>query len=263
MVNNELQNKELTEAITSEADLMLRLTPLTSDEIFNFMEGMKKGTLFNLGQYSSVPVSAKYKNDIRIYKVIEMSKIVSGVKHENKQSVKDFRDATGKAPGATWWKHKPGWETKVAEHEKDPNKNYVIWYINKNALNTVKYFLVDAVNNTILPLKKDDVLNSVYLTKSQKDALNPKPATGIDLNTGAIVVDETKPRVAAFDHIFWLSQEGQNTATVGRRFDFNEDYNDGELLKDGNLYNHNTLDDLDAYLFALDGQEDNEFFQEF
>lgn len=263
MENKELQNKELTEAITSEADLMLRLTPLQPQEIFDFMAGMKKGTLFGLGQYSSIGVSAKYKKDIRIYKVIEMTNVVSGVEYENKETTKEFRDATGKLPGGTWWRHKPGWETKVGEHKNDPNKNYVLWYINKPSRNTVKYFLVDAINNVIQAVKKDDIKNSIYLTASQKAALDPKPSVGVDLNTGALIENETNFRTAAFEHIFWLSQEGQNTKTVGRRFDFNEDYDDNELLKDGNLYNHDTIDDLDTYLFELDNQEDNEFFQEF
>jgi hypothetical protein len=182
MVNNKLQNKELTEAINSEADLMLRLTPLQPKEIFDFMAGMKKGTLFGLGQYSSIGVSAKYKKEIRIYKVIEMTNVVSGVEYENKETTKEFRDATGKLPGGTWWKHKPGWETKVGEHKDDPNKNYVLWYINKPSRNTVKYFLVDTINNVIQAVKKDDIKNSIYLTASQKAALDPKPSVGdIDL----------------------------------------------------------------------------------
>ena len=91
----------VTEAIAIESDLILKLTPVPESDIYNFMRGLRGGTYFNMGMYSSIPVASAYKSTFRIYKVIEMQAIVSGVDYENIKTTKDFRSETGKAPGAS------------------------------------------------------------------------------------------------------------------------------------------------------------------
>ena len=106
---------KVTEAINLEADLLLKLTPLSEAEIFEFMKNLRGGTYFNMGMYSSIPVSKAYKSSIRIYKVIDLTAIVSGVSYENVGTTKDFRQATGEGPGKSWYDHTPGYENKVGQ----------------------------------------------------------------------------------------------------------------------------------------------------
>lgn len=49
--------KPIVEAIDREADLILKLSPISENEIFDFMKNLKGGTYFNMGMYSSIPVA--------------------------------------------------------------------------------------------------------------------------------------------------------------------------------------------------------------
>lgn len=194
--------------IVSERDIVARLTPLSENDIFDFMQRLRGGTYFNMGMYSCIPVSRAYKNSFRIYKVVNMTAIVSGVSYENIGTTKDFRDRTGDGPGHAWYDHVAGFENKIAAKKSDPNSKYVLWDIKEGSNNWVRYYLVDLDNDTVTPVSKDQVKNSGFLTASEKAKLEPKKVEGFDKTTGDLVQNATNWRTTSFDHIFWLSQAG-------------------------------------------------------
>lgn len=210
---------KMTEAISLEADLLLKLKPLSEVEIFEFMKNLRGGTYFNMGMYSSIPVSRAYKSTIRIYKVIDLTAIVSGVSYENIGTTKEFRQSTGEAPGKSWYDHTPGYENKVGQKKSDPSSKYVLWDIKRGSGTCVRYYVVDIDTGAVTPVSKEDILQSDYLTQTEKNKLTPKPVVGIDLTTGQAVENKTVWRTAAFDHIFWLNQAGKATQEYGVRFE--------------------------------------------
>lgn len=239
---------KINEAISLEADLLLKLKPLPEVEIFEFMKNLRGGTYFNMGMYSSIPVSRAYKSTIRIYKVLDLTAIVSGVSYENIGTTKDFRQSTGEGPGKSWYDHTPGFENKVGQKKSDPNSKYVLWDIKRGTGTCVRYYVVDIDTGAVTPVSKDDILQSDYLTKTEKDKLTPKPVVGIDLTTGQAVENKTVWRTAAFDHIFWLNQAGKSTQEYGVRFE--EDFSlteatDGDVFMDAHAF---VRTDLDAIL---------------
>ena len=221
---------KITEAIALEADLLLKLKPLSEAEIFTFMKNLRGGTYFNMGMYSSIPASRAYKSTIRIYKVIDLTAIVSGVDYENIGTTKDFRNSTGEGPGKSWYDHTPGFEHKVGQKKSDPNSKYVLWDIKRGTNTCVRYYVVDIDTGAVTPVSKDDLKNSTYLTETEKAKLDPKPVVGFDLTTGAAVENKTTWRTAAFEHIFWLNQAGKSTQEYGVRFE--EDLNIEEAFGD-------------------------------
>lgn len=240
--------KNLKEAINLETDLLLKLKPLPEVEIFEFMKNLRGGTYFNMGMYSSIPIAKAYKSTIRIYKVIDLTAIVSGVSYENVGTTKDFRQATGEGPGKSWYDHTPGFENKVGQKKSDPNSKYVLWDIKRGTGTCVRYYVVDIDTGAVTPVSKDDVLQSDWLTQTEKNKLIPKPVVGIDLTTGQAVENKTVWRTAAFDHIFWLNQAGKSTQEYGVRFE--EDFSlteatDDELFMDAHAF---VKTDLDAIL---------------
>ena len=239
---------KVTEAISLEADLLLKLKPLPEVEIFEFMKNLRGGTYFNMGMYSSIPVSRAYKSTIRIYKVLDLTAIVSGVSYENIGTTKDFRQSTGEGPGKSWYDHTPGFENKVGQKKSDPDSKYVLWDIKRGTGTCVRYYVVDIDTGAVTPVSKEDILQSDYLTKTEKDKLTPKPVVGIDLTTGQAVENKTVWRTAAFDHIFWLNQAGKATQEYGVRFE--EDFSlteapDGDIFMDAHAF---VRTDLDAIL---------------
>lgn len=213
------KSKNLEEAISLESDLLLKLKPLSEVEIFEFMKNLRGGTYFNMGMYSSIPVSRAYKSSIRIYKVLDLTAIVSGVSYENIGTTKDFRQRTGEVPGKAWYDHTPGFENKVGQKKSDPNSKYVLWDIKRGTGTCVRYYVIDIDTGAVTPVSKDDILNSDYLTQTEKNKLTPKPVVGIDLDTGEAIENKTNWRTAAFDHIFWLNQAGKATQEYGVRFE--------------------------------------------
>lgn len=209
---------ELEEAIASEHDLVAKLVPLSETQIFSFMQSLRGGTYFNMGMYSSIPVSRAYKASYRIYKVINMTAIVSGISYENVGTTKDFRDRTSKAAGHAWYDHVPGYENKVGVKKSDPNSKYVLWDIKESSGNWVRYFLVDIATGKVDPISKDAVISSGYLTESEKAKLMPKKVEGYDKSTGALIENQTNWRTAKFENIFWLSQAGANAREYGTKF---------------------------------------------
>jgi hypothetical protein len=242
-----LMNK-VTEAISLESDLLLKLKPLSEVEIFEFMKNLRGGTYFNMGMYSSIPVSRAYKSTIRIYKVIDLTAIVSGVSYENVGTTKEFRDRTGEAPGKSWYDHTPGFENKVGQKKSDPNSKYVLWDIKRGTGTCVRYYVVDIDTSVVTPVSKADIEASPYLTATEKAKLTPKPVVGFDLNTGEAVENKTVWRTAAFEHIFWLNQAGKATQEYGVRFE--EDFDiteaaDSSIFMDAHAH---VRTDLDAIL---------------
>jgi hypothetical protein len=245
---NNSQEQPLAEAITLEADLLLKLKPLPEAEIFQFMKNLRGGTYFNMGMYSSIPVARAYKSSIRIYKVIDLTAIVSGVDYENIQTTKDFRDSTGEGPGKSWYDHTPGFEHKVGHKKSNPDSKYVLWDIKRGTGTCVRYYVVDIETGAVTPVSKEDVLQSDYLTETEKKKLTPTPVVGIDLTTGQAVENKTNWRTAAFEHIFWLNQAGKATQEYGVRFEEDFDLTEAigiDLFMDAHA-NVNT--DLDAIL---------------
>lgn len=238
---------KVTEAINLEADLLLKLKPLPEVEIFEFMKNLRGGTYFNMGMYSSIPIAKAYKSTIRIYKVVDLTAIVSGVSYENVGTTKDFRQATGEGPGKSWYDHTPGFENKVGQKKSDPNSKYVLWDIKRGTGTCVRYYVVDIDTGAVTPVSKDDVLQSDWLTQTEKNKLMPKPVVGIDLTTGQAVENKTVWRTAAFDHIFWLNQAGKSTQEYGVRFeeDFSLTEAADELFMDAHAF---VKTDLDAIL---------------
>ena len=243
--------KKITEAINSESDLVAKLKPLSETEIFDFMQNLRGGTYFNMGMYSSIPVSRAYKKTLRIYKVLNMTAIVSGVSYENIGTTKDFRDRTGKGPGGAWYDHMPGFENKVGLKKSDPNSKYVLWDIKAGSDTWVRFYLVDIATGTVQPVSKTDIMNSSYLTDSEKAKLTPKKVEGYDKTTGALIENQTNWRTAAFEHIFWLSQAGKNTKEYGAKFMESVVVEKNNLTEDAELFmdaHAGVETDLDAIL---------------
>lgn len=238
---------KLNEAIALEADLLLKLRALPEVEIFEFMKNLRGGTYFNMGMYSAIPVAKAYKATIRIYKVVDLAAIVSGVSYENIGTTKDFRASTGEAPGHAWYDHMPGFENKVGVKKSDPNSKYVLWDIKQCTDTCVRYYVVDIATGAVSPVTKEDVLQSSFLTQTEKNKLMPRPVTGFDLTTGNLVENKTVWRTASFDHIFWLSQAGKGTKEYGTRFaealELSEAV-DTELFRDANAHIKTRLDDI-------------------
>jgi hypothetical protein len=238
----------IKEAISLESDLLLKLNPLSEAEIFEFMKNLRGGTYFNMGMYSSIPVSRAYKSTIRIYKVIDLTAIVSGVSYENIGTTKDFRDRTSQGPGGSWYDHTPGFENKIGQKKSDPNSKYVLWDIKRGTGTCVRYYVVDIDTGVVTPVTKEDVLSSEYLTPSEKAKLTPRPVEGFDKTTGELVENKTNWRTAAFDHIFWLSQAGKATQEYGTRFEENFSLSEdivSDLFMDAHAH---VRTDLDAIL---------------
>jgi hypothetical protein len=202
-------SKKLIETINSEQDLVSKLVPISEVDIFSFMKTLHGGSFFNMGMFSSIPVARAHKQTFRIYKVINMTAIVSGVSYENVGTTKDFRDRTGKAAGGAWYDHAPGYENKVGLLKSNPNSKYILWDVKASSGNWVAYYLVDIATGAVQPISEASLLASNYLTQTEKNKMTPKPVTGFDLNTGALVTNETVWRTTKFEHVFWLSQKGQ------------------------------------------------------
>lgn len=211
-------NTPITETISVEADLISKLKPLADSEIFAFMDALRGGTYFNMGMYSPISVARAYKKTLRIYKVVTMTAIVSGVSYENIGTTKDFRDKTGDGPGKAWYDHVPGYENRIGAKKSDPTSKYILWDIKKCSGTCVYYYVVDISTGAVTPISKDEVLSSDYLTDSEKKKLMPVPVTGYDKDSGELVSNNTLWRTAAFDHVFWLSQEGKNPMEFGTKF---------------------------------------------
>lgn len=210
--------KQITEAITSESDLMAKLKPLSETEVFDFMQNLRGGTYFNMGMYSSISPARAYKKTLRIYKVLNLTAIVSGVSYENIGTTKDFRDRTGKGPGGAWYDHMPGFENKVGLKKSDPNSKYVLWDVKAGSDTWVRFYLVDIATGLIKPISLKDIEASDYLTATEKAKLTPKKVEGYDKTTGELIENQTIWRTTAFEHIFWLSQAGKNTKEYGAKF---------------------------------------------
>lgn len=240
--------ESLKEAIAVESDLLLKLTPLAENDIFDFMKNLRGGTYFNMGMYSSIPVSRAYKKSFRIYKVINMTAIVSGVSYENIGTTKDFRDRTGEGPGKSWYNHVKDFENKVGARKSDPNIKYVLWDIKEGSSTWVRYYLVDIDNDVVTPVTKEDIKKSDYLTDSEKAKLEPKKVEGYDKTTSVLIQNQTNWRTAAFDHIFWLNQAGKSTQEYGMRFE--EDFSLAEATNDDLFMDAHAFvkTDLDAIL---------------
>lgn len=262
MANVVSQSRKLAEAIASEADLLLKLKPITEAEIYEFMDNLKGGTYFNMGMYSSIPIARAYKSIYRLYKVVEMSAIVSGIDYENKKDVKDFRDQTGTVAGNAFYTHEPGREHKVGISKKDASAKYVLWDIKTNSKPEVKYYLVNIATGQINSVTKESVKNSDYLTASEKDRMEPKQVTAYNKETRELVENKAKWRTTKFEHIFWLNQAGKATREYGVRFSEEFDLQEeagADIFIDGHPY----AADLDDILNRELGIVEDEFFTDF
>jgi hypothetical protein len=212
------------------------------------MKNPRGGTYFNMGMYSSISPARAYKKTIRIYKVIDLTAIVSGVSYENVGTTKDFRQHTGEAPGGAWYDHTPGYENKVAQSKKDPNSKYVLWDVKRGTGTCVRYYVVDIDTGAVNPISEESLLESTYLTESEKAKMRPKAVVGFDLSTGEAVENKTIWRTVKFEHIFWLNQAGKATQEYGVRFE--EDFSHAEAA-DSNIFidaHAHVRTDLDAIL---------------
>ena len=258
---------KIIEAINLEADLLLKLKPLAEAEIFEFMKSLHGGTYFNMGMYSSIPVARAYKSTIRIYKVIDLTAIVSGVDYENIGTTKDFRDRTDKGPGGAWYDHTPGYEHKVGQKRSDPSNKYVLWNVKRGTGTCVRYYVVDIDTGIVKPISQADIEQSVYLTATEKAKLKPKKVEGFDKTTGELIENQTTWRTAAFEHIFWLNQSGKATREYGMRFE--EDFSineDADIFMDAHANIRSNLDDIlsGAFIESIKGslEEDTDVFMD-
>ena len=240
--------ENIIETVSRETDLLLKLKPLPEVEIFEFMKNLRGGTYFNMGMYSSIPVARAYKKTIRIYKVVDMTAIVSGVDYENIGTTKDFRDRTGEGPGGAWYDHEPGYEHKIGQQRSNPSNKYVLWNIKRGTGTCVRYYVVDIDTGAVKAISKAEIENSDYLTATEKAKLNPKKVEGFDKDTGELIENQTTWRTAKFEHIFWLNQAGKATREYGVRFEeaFDLDEATGsDIFMDAHA---NVRTDLDAIL---------------
>lgn len=210
--------EKLIETIATEQELTAKLKPLSEVDIFSFMKNLRGGTFFNMGMFSAIPVARAHKQTYRIYKVVNMTAIVSGVNYENIGTTKDFRDQTGKGPGKAFYDHAPGYENKVGLGKSNPNNKYILWDVKESSGNWVAFYLVDIATGATQAIARDVLLASSYLTNTEKEKLRPKPVTGYNLNNGSLVTNDTVWRTTKFEHVFWLSQQGANTQEYGTKF---------------------------------------------
>lgn len=209
---------KITEDIGIESDLLLKLTAIPEADIFNFMDSLRGGTYFNMGMYSLIKPSKAYKPSIRIYKVVNLAAVVSGVNYENIATTKDYRDATGEAPAGSWYNHVAGYENKVGEKKSDTTAKYILWNIKQGTNTWVGYYVVDIATGAITPISKEGLLKSSIITDTEKKKLTPTAPTGYDTHTGELVENKTVWRTASFEHVFWLSQGGETPREYGMRF---------------------------------------------
>lgn len=254
--------QDLREDIEKESDLLMKLAPISENEIYDFMDNLKGGTYFNMGMYSSLPIAKLHKPSVRIYKVVEMSAIVSGVDYENIGTTKDFRDKTGKGPSTSWYDHQPGREHKVGLKRSNPDDKYILWQIRPNSGTNVRYFFVDFTTDTVKKIEKADILASDWLTESEKKKLQPTPVTGYNLSTGELVENETVWRTAAFNHVFWLKQGGAAAREYGKYFEESfglQEEADADLFFDAHAGQGEDLDTLIASYLEEDHELDLNF----
>ena len=254
--------KVIKEAISIESDLLLKLRPLPEAEIFEFMKNLRGGTYFNMGMYSSIPVARAYKKTIRIYKVIDLTAIVSGVDYENISTTKEFRDRTDKGPGGSWYDHEPGYEHKVGQRRSDPSYKYVLWNVKRGTGTCVRYYVVDTDTGVVTPFSAKQLEESTYLTPTEKNNLKPKKVEGFDKETGELIENQTTWRTAAFEHIFWLNQAGKATREYGVRFE--EDFDlietvGSDIFIDAHA---NIITDLDSILSGAFSESIKESLEE-
>ena len=217
--------KELVETINSESELLSKLVPLSEADIYSFMSNLHNGTYFNMGIFKSVAPAKAYKQTYRIYRVVNSSSIVTGAGYENIGTTKEYRDATGAIPMPSWYDHEPGYENKIGALKKDPSQKYVMWTIKKSSDSWVAFYLVDISTGSIIPISREDLKYSDYITKSEKRDLgllgDDEEIQGWDPATNKFIIvknpnyvpkatnNETKWRTTKFANIFWLKQSSQ------------------------------------------------------
>lgn len=268
MTNVKRQSRKLSEAIVSEADLLLKLNPVAPAEIRDFMANYKKGTFYTLGIYSSISIARDFKKSLRLYRVLEYHNITTGKTYENTAAVQEFRDLTGKPEGETWWEYEPGSDRKIAQNKNKPEDKYVPYFYTKNEKDKsyciTRFYLVDISANTVNNVTLDSVLESNYLTESTKKDLRPKAQIGINVNTGEVVENKARPRVTPFAHVYWMKQGGENSREYGAQFVeavLNEESNEMRLF---DAFAHNGQD-LDTLLDKYSDKPivEDDFFTEF
>jgi hypothetical protein len=224
----EVPNK-LVETITSEDELLPKLVPLSETDIYNFMSNLHNGTFFNMGIFKSVPLAKAYKQTYRIYRVVNSSSVVTGAGYENIGTTKEYRDATGTVPVPAWYEHEPGYENKIGKLKKDPSQKYVMWTIKKSSDSWVAFYLVDISTRSCIPISRDALKHSDYITKTEKRELgllgDDEEIQGWDPATNRFIItknpnfvpkansNETKWRTTKFANIFWLKQGNQEFGT--------------------------------------------------
>lgn len=268
MTNVRRQSRKLSEAIVSEADLLLKLSPVAPVEIRDFMANYKKGTFYTLGIYSSISIARDFKKSLRLYRVLEYHNITTGKTYENTAAVQEFRDLTGKPEGETWWEYEPGSDRKIAQNKNKPEDKYVPYFYTKSEKDKsyciTRFYLVDISTNTVNNVTLDSVLESSYLTESTKKDLRPKAQIGINVNTGEVVENKARPRVTPFAHVYWMKQGGENPREYGAQFVeavLNEESNEMRVF---DAFAHNGQD-LDTLLDKYSDKPivEDDFFTEF
>lgn len=268
MVENKKQAVKLSEAIVSEGDLLLKLNPVAPAEIRDFMANYRKGTFYTLGIYTPFSIARKFRNSLRLYRVLEYHNVTTGKTYENTAAVQEFRDLTGKPEGETWWEYEPGSDQKIAQNKNKPDDKYVPYFYTKcekdKSYCITRFYLVDALTKAVTGVTLDSVLASDYLTESTKKDLRPKAQVGINVNTGEVVENKARPRVTSFTHVYWMKQGGENPREYGAQFVeavLNEESNEVRVF-DAFAYTGQNLDTLlDEY--SGNSSVEDDFFTEF
>ena len=214
---------KLVETITSEADLLSKLRPLSSADIYSFMSSLHNGTFFNMGTYKEVPLARAYKKSYNIYRVLNSTAIVTGSGYENLGTTKDYRAATGAAPASAWYEHEPGYENKIGRGKSNPNNKYILWNAKKTSGSWVAFYLVDLDTRAVTPISGESILHSDYITNTEKKNLgllkDDEEIIGWDATTCKFIItkkpnytpkpvsNETVWRTSKFENVFWLSQK--------------------------------------------------------
>jgi hypothetical protein len=224
-IGNKLtEEEELMEAIAKESELIGKLTAIPAESIRDFMMNYKRGTYFTMGTYSLIPIAAKYKANIKIYRVLEYHNITSGKTYENTAAVQEFRDATGKEAGTTWWEYEDGTDLRIAQHKARPEEKYVPYFYTKSdkdkSFCIVHFYLVHLDKDLVEKVDYDSIVaeSNPYLTPSEKKKLSPSGQMAVDLKTGQVVENKARPKVTSFSHVYWLKQGGNAAREYGTQF---------------------------------------------
>jgi len=173
--------EEETELVLEEDLTRSPITPLNRDDVYSFIENVRKGEFFKIGYVKDLNDSiAKKKlkdlgvSNVLIYKMSEMYGS-TGVDYENKQATIDMRAATGKERQGNLYHLDVLVDNKI--FKTTSGTELLRFYPRSNSRPKVKYFisidgseLIETTKAEIAKYLRDSVLTQKEVTDGQPSA---------------------------------------------------------------------------------------------